>query len=236
MAAARKFEWTRGNVEQEPTAMHLRSSAVNDCCLSPFPTGSQLALPDGFNAGASEWIATNGQGIIGGVLARSSVAKRIQEADRPLMLARSQPKSCYSRILIPVDFSRASVSAAKAVLRAGSGTQLVFLASFSMFGDAAMHARPRHTMVAPLLSDVCCAARTRLARFVEQLNVQTSLVSVVARHGELDAVTRSYADLMRADLIVIGRRSVPRLEAVLLGSPEWRLSQEVESDILIVPE
>lgn len=237
MAAVRKFEWTHGNVEQEPAAMHHRSPAVNDGCLSPLQTGSQLAVPDGgFTPVASEWIATNGRGIIGSILARSSVARRIQEANHPLMLARSKPKNCYLRILVPVDFSRASVSAAKAVLRAGAGTQLVFLTSFSMFGDTALHARPRHTTAAPLLSDACRAAHTRLARFVEQLGVQTSLVSVVARHGELDAVTRSYADLMRADLVVIGRRSVPQSEAVLLGRPEWRLSQEIEGDIQVVPK
>lgn len=237
MTAARKFEWIQGNVEREPIALRRPSTAMNDDCLSPLQAESGRVLPDGgFTTGASEWIATHGRGIIGGILARSSISRRIREGNHPLLLARSQPKKCYTRILVPVDFSRASASAAKAILRAGAGTQIVFLTSFSIFSDARVHGHPRPTTAAPLLSDVCRATRTRLTHFVEQLGVQTGLVSVVTRHGELDSVTRSYADLMRADLIVIGRRAVPRAEAFLLGRPEWRLSQEVGVDILVVPE
>lgn len=237
MAAARKFEWMRGGEAQPLVAVHPGSSTVSAGWRRPVMTASQPVLGAGdFDPGSLEWVATNGVGAMENLRARLSASRRIQQANHPLMLTKSHPKKRYSRILVPVDFSRASVIAAKAVLRAGAGAQLVFLSAFSMSGDAAIHARARRPASVLPPGDVSRAAHTRLARFVEQLDIRDSLVSIVARHGAPGAVTRSYAGLMRADLVVVGRLPVPRLEAVLLGTPEWRLSQAVEGDVLVVPD
>lgn len=237
MTTASGLKWMQVRVEQEPKRHQPYYLAINSNCLRLSHKESQVSSSEGgFTIGVSDWLATERRGVIGRILAHFSVARRIQEVNHPLLLAKSRPKNDYARILIPIDFSPASVSAAKAVLTTGTGAQLVFLTSFNMFDAAALHARARHMTDAPPLSEVCRTAHTRLERFVEQLSVQANLVSVVVRHGTLDTVTCSYADLMRADLVIIGRRSVPRSEAILLGRPEWRLSQNVDGDILVVPE
>lgn len=234
MAAARWREWAHGRVAQQPKAMHhLLPAAVR----GPLPPWSHF-VPGigGLAVNAPEWFATNGRGAIGNFLARCAFSRRMQEAACPLLLARSRPKIRYSRILVPVDFSGASLSAAKTVLHAGPGTQLVFLASFSMSDQRAHHARPCQATTVPSMADACRTARARLARFVGQLDVQASLVSVVARHGTLGAVTRSYARLMRAELVVLGRGPVPQSEGALLAAHGWRLSREIAGDVLVVPE
>jgi len=163
------------------------------------------------------WAATGGRGIVGTFLARWKAARQLQSATRPVLLAAARPRGAWARILVPVDFSAASLAAAS--LAASMDAQLVFLACFTAADGTAPEASAH--------------VRSRLARLVQQLNIRHDRVSVVVRRGPLDAAAGAYAGLMRADLIVVGRRRDGA--GTLSGRPEWHLARGIGRDLLVVP-
>lgn len=171
--------------------------------------------------GASRWpwLATGGRGWLATVLARCTIARQLRTAARPLLLAAARPRGHWKRILIPLDFSAASQAAAS--LAARIDAQLVFLACYTASDAAAQKAGEE--------------MRLRLSHFVQQLDIRHDRVSVVVRRGGLEAATRSYAALMRADLVVFGLQPARALTDYLAGRTEWHLAREIGSDLLVVP-
>lgn len=210
------------------------------CRQTPGPqTG--IAAPDDesdaftLGGGAAEWahVTMPATGMLRGCIARQAIDAQVRKAAQPLLLAKSVPKARYARILVPIDFSEAALAAARVALAASEGAQLVFLTAFTLFEDAALRTKPPRP--APTLADARERARARLARFVNQLDARNNLVSIVAWHGRLDTSTYAYAARMASDLAVVGHQPVSRLEALLLGSAEWKLNREIAADVLVVP-
>jgi len=164
-----------------------------------------------------------------------SARVRVAGGDRPALLAHAAPKAAYGKILVATDFSPASREAARIALLAAPAAQLVFLHVWQLPEGRGLRAPESAADRLHARREAAQRAAVALDRFVDGLGTGARLVSRVVRPGRPATVIGDYALLMGADLIVIGKRRVPRLKDCLFGSAARRLMRRTCCDLLTVP-
>ena len=143
------------------------------------------------------------------------------------------PKAAYRKILVATDFSPASREAARIALLASPAAQLVFLHVWQLPESCGLRDPEPAPGRLQARREAAHRAAAALDRFVDGLGTGARLVSRVVRPGRPATVIGDYALLMRADLIVIGKRRAPRLKERLFGSAVRGLMRRACCDLLM---
>lgn len=162
--------------------------------------------------------------------------KLLHIGGRPLLIVRNQPERLYLNVLVPVDFSEDSKSAAEIALAVAPGAAVTLLHGFEVINEGLMHYAGVSTeFIGGYRNDARKDAVEEMDRFLSSLDKGQRLVSTSVQFGYPPSVILEYAETFKPDLIVIGKHGKSRIEDFLLGSVTRHTIEETSCDVLVAP-
>ena len=181
-------------------------------------------------------LGARGSGLIRRAVMGTTALRLLTKCDRPMLVVRQDALASYSRILVPVDLNDNADTTLQAVLALVPSAEVHVLHAYELAHEGKL----RMAGVGE--------SRIRKFRQAARARVQGRLLAMLARHergtrrfhphlqrGHAVRLIRASAARIRADLIVMSKRSRSKLEDILLGSVTERVVADVQNDVLVVP-
>lgn len=179
-------------------------------------------------------LGARGAGLVQTLLLGSTAEKMVSRATRPLLVVKQPPRGSYRRLLVPVDFSPASLPALRRAHAVAPEAELILLHAFDVpfEGKLRLAGVPEETV-----DFYRAAAKEEAMQKMGELLAAAGLEPQSARrlvlHGD---PWRNIVEQEReqdCDLIVMGRRGEGMLEEFLLGSVTKRVLTDCHGDVLV---
>ncbi|MFN3259555.1 MAG: universal stress protein [Pikeienuella sp.] len=175
---------------------------------------------------------------IGDYFIGTTAERVIRASRRPVLMAKGPADGAYRRVLVAVDFSAASATAARALaaLELAGEAEVVLVhvrksAADTLFLRGGMTIAERERS----LAEISARLSERLAAFAAHAGLRASR-RIVASGDEGDAgAILATAEAVGADLVVIGTRGRSRGRAILLGGVAEAVLRDSAIDVLAVP-
>ena len=153
----------------------------------------------------------------------------IRHAKQPVLLVAPSATSLPRRVLAAVDFTRASMAAARLASRLAGPDGTLTLAHVSAFGDA----EPRRGDLVDLYR---VGVRERLDEATRYIRRHTDVaVDSVTLQGEIAPALLEYSQRASCDLLALGGHAQGIIDRIVLGSVRTRVVHGAKCSVLIVP-
>jgi len=179
-------------------------------------------------------LGARGASFVQRLLLGSTAEKMVSRAARPLLVVKQPPREIYRRLLVPVDFSPASLPALRLARALAPEAELILLHAF----DVPFEGKLRLAGVTEDTVEVYrVAAREEALQKMGELFAGAGMDPHAARrlvlHGDPWRHIVEQEQEQDCDLIVMGRRGEGLLEELLLGSVTKRVLMDCQGDVLI---
>jgi nucleotide-binding universal stress UspA family protein len=156
----------------------------------------------------------------------------------PLLVVKKEAVTSYRRVLVPVDFSENSKSAARMALEIAPDAQIDFLHVFDVVLEEQMRSAD---IGSSFLRDYHIEAEENARRDLNQF-IADIIADIPGSHpisrevvfGHPGHVIYDHAESTQPDLIVLGKHGKSGLEELLLGSVSRHVLEQSSCDVLIV--
>jgi nucleotide-binding universal stress UspA family protein len=153
----------------------------------------------------------------------------------PLLIARKRSTRKYERVLVAVDFSPASASAAHAAATLFPEAALHFLHVCNPLFEARLAmADAGGDAVRLYRNQALLNAGRELDSFIRGNGLQRRRASSLVRHGHAPACIREAASELAASVVAFGAKGKSRLESTILGSVSADFLSGTQHDALLV--
>lgn len=164
----------------------------------------------------------------------SMVERLLSEARQSLLVVKQPARQSYQRVLVPVDFSPASISAVESALIIAPEAQITLVNVFQI----PLENKMRFAGIADAELELYrTSSREQAAEdmqvFIRQIEGSATL-DIRLEYGVAPEVILQLADELESDLVVMGRNGQSDLGHFLLGSVTEYVSTQCECDILVV--
>lgn len=180
-------------------------------------------------------IGSHGESVIERVLMGSTTIRLLRKSRTPVLVVKQAPAGPYQRVLVPVDFSAASVPSIRLAKAIAPGARMILLHVFDLpYEGKLRYAGIDHAVILQHVID----ARKRLLDQLQQLASAAGLGSndFVAQvvHGGAVREIRVAEQAHECDLIVLGKHGRNLAEKLLLGSVTSSMLAESDADVLVI--
>ncbi len=167
-----------------------------------------------------------------------STVERLQRALRvPLLVVRNRSTRAYRRVLVPVDFSPASASAAQAVADLFPHVEMYFVHVFDAIGETRVStAGLGKPEIMAYRKQMVLQAERELEEFIRGNGLQGRRTSVLLEQGDPAAGIEQAAIAVRPSLVAFGAKGKSRIEAGILGSVTAGFLRRTTHDVLLVKQ
>lgn len=179
-------------------------------------------------------LGARGAGFMQHLLLGSTAEKMLSRATRPLLVVKQPPHENYRRLLVPVDFSPASLPSLRIARAVAPMAEIVLLHAFDVpfEGKLRLAGVPEDTVV-----QYRTAAREEALQRMRQLLADAGILPEAAlllvQHGDPWRHIIEQEQEQDCDLIVMGRRGESPLEEFLLGSVTKHVLADCQGDVLV---
>lgn len=165
----------------------------------------------------------------------TTAEKVVRKGDRPVLLVRNPPERPYRRVLVPTDFSNASLQALQEALTLAPGARFDLLHVYRLWGagrlgQASIGDDHLHRYQNQLLD----AAAAKLKELLQIPELLATRVKQHLRQGNPATLIPVQAAELGADLIAIGTEGLSGLPYLLLGSVTEEVMRHAGCDVLAV--
>jgi nucleotide-binding universal stress UspA family protein len=165
----------------------------------------------------------------------TTASKTLRTGHHPLLIVRQEPRDKYKHVLVPVDFSKNSLSALEMALKAVVDAFIHVLHAVEMpFGQKMRQAGFDAERVEHFRSQILIHAREGMEKIVSDYAHGNRRAASIIEYGHAPDVIREKAQALDIDLIVIGKRGQTELDEALFGSVTKHVFYETPCDVLIV--
>jgi len=181
-------------------------------------------------------LGARGASMLRHLVLGSTASRLVSRFSRPLLVVKRMPNTEYRRVLVPVDFSEASLPAVELARAVAPAARFILMHAYEAPFEGKMSIAG---VEKKYIEEYRRRARTEADASMAALCAKASLpprtvVTQVVHGGAVQRVLEEEDD-EDCDLIVIGRQGQSRLEDMLLGSVSRRVLAESEADVLVVP-
>lgn len=179
-------------------------------------------------------LGARGASFMQHLLLGSTAERMVRRAVRPLLVVKQPPHERYRRLLVPVDFSPASLPALRLARAIAPEADIALLHAFDVpfEGKLRLAGVPEDTVV-----QYRAAAREEALQKMRQLLAEAGIAPEAARllvlHGDPWRHIIEQEQEQDCDLIVMGRRGESVLEEFLLGSVTKHVLADCQGDVLV---
>lgn len=202
-------------------------------------TGSlPKALEEDASANAADLLVlgVRGSSMLRHMVLGSTAERLVGSFSRPLLVVKRAPAADYRCILVPVDFSPASLEAVQLAHALAPGARIVLLHAYEApFEGQLLVAGVEDRYLQDYRSSARSEAQHRMTDLCGQSGVPADRITEVLAHGAATLRILEQEQERDCDLIVIGRQGQSRVDDLLLGSVSRRVLVEAEADVLVLP-
>lgn len=166
----------------------------------------------------------------------STAARLVSRFSRPLLVVKRAAAADYRRVLVPVDFSHASLPALRLARAVAPQGVLVLMHAYEAPYEGKLRvAGIEEHHLEEYRHRARTEAQARMAELCHQAGLAPQAAATIHVHGPAAQRILEQEDERDCDLIVMGREGQSRIDDLLLGSVSRRVLAESEADVLVVP-
>ncbi|MFN3914517.1 MAG: universal stress protein [Aquabacterium sp.] len=179
-------------------------------------------------------LGAQGEGMVRRLILGSTAERLVGRSATPVLVVR-QPAQPYRRVLVPVDFSPASLRALTNARRLCPGARLLALHVFEVPFEHKMRAAGvEQDTLYRLELKARQQAFEQMAQFVKQAGLSSDDLDMIVAHGSAPRIILAHAEHEACDLVVMGKRADHAMEDLLIGSVTRHVLSEAAQDVLVV--
>jgi nucleotide-binding universal stress UspA family protein len=169
-------------------------------------------------------------------LGRTSV-RLVQESERPVLIVKRAAESAYRRVVVGVDLSPASRSAAILAARLAPASHLELVHAFEVpYESMLRRSGTDEDTIERCRAEANAAALASIASFSAALPIAPERLSTIVLRGYPPKVLLDRVEAAGAGLVVLGKSSAGAVQRFLVGSVALQVLEAAPCDVLIVPE
>jgi nucleotide-binding universal stress UspA family protein len=175
-----------------------------------------------------------GESFMRHVLLGSTAERMLRSTRRPILVVKQAAHEPYKTVLIPVDFSSASLRAIEQARAVAPQAEIILMHAY----EVPFEGQLRYASVEEsILNEYLLIAKRDATASMEELCKQAGLGIDQARyvlvHGDPSSSVIEQEQVQSADLIVMGKHGENLLEELLLGSVTKHVLAESQCDMLV---
>ncbi|BCR05613.1 universal stress protein [Desulfuromonas versatilis] len=165
----------------------------------------------------------------------TTAEKLVRKSPIPVLVTKQPPKSPYKRILVPIDFSDASMDALNMALALAPQASVELLHVYSFWGEGRLSmAAYGKDVLEQYRQEAQKMAKSSMKKFVEENDIALPPFSQHLRQGHAASEIIKFAKELDVELIVMGTTGRSGLRQVLVGSVTEHVLRAGPCDILTV--
>ncbi|WP_440995228.1 universal stress protein [Arhodomonas sp. SL1] len=179
-------------------------------------------------------LGASGRGLTRQLWLGSTAERVLRRCRRPVLVTKGPPAGAYRRILVPVDFSRASRVALNWACAVAPEAEVVVLHAFEVpFEGKLQYAGVDEDTINRYRMQARDEATTELGQLVAGLDDGRGKVRRSVHHGYPARVILEQANAMGCDLVVMGKHGRGAVEDALVGSVTRHVLSQAGCDVLV---
>jgi nucleotide-binding universal stress UspA family protein len=199
--------------------------------------GGLLRLIDAqAEAGAADVLVLGARGanFMRHLLLGSTAERMVRRTTRPMLVVKQPARGPYQRLLIPVDFSAASLPACGLARALAPRAELVLLHAFEVpFETRLRSAGVQDETLRKYREIARSQAERAMQSFLPAAGLPSGPVTTLVLHGNPSSLIIEQEQERDCDLVVVGKRGESLVDDFLLGSVTKHVLQESQGDVLV---
>jgi nucleotide-binding universal stress UspA family protein len=179
-------------------------------------------------------LGARGASFMRHLLLGSTAERMVRRASRPMLVVKQPPRGPYRRLLIPVDFSPASLPACASARALAPRAEFVLLHAFDVPFEARLRSAGVQDETLRRYREIAQSQAERaMHEFLAAAGLQSAAVNALVLHGDASSLIIEQEQERDCDLVVIGKRGESLVDDFLLGSVTKHVLQESQGDVLV---
>ncbi len=180
-------------------------------------------------------VGARGASTVRHLLLGTTADRLLGTARRPMLVVKQPPRERYRSVLVPVDFSPASIAAVRAARTVAPGASIKLLHAFEMpFEGMLQYASVDEEQIHCYRIAARQEALQKLRRLSEEASLPAGLaLPPLVLHGNPSVHILEQERAAGCDLIVMGKHGQDKLEELLLGSTTKHILAQSQCDVLV---
>lgn len=179
-------------------------------------------------------LGARGASFMRHLLLGSTAERLVRRASRPMLVVKQPPRDPYRRLLIPVDFSPASLPACACALALAPRAEFVLLHAFEVPFEARLRSAGVQDETLRRYREIAHSQADRaMHAFLAAAGLQSAAVNALVLHGDASSLIVEQEQERDCDLVVIGKHGESMVDDFLLGSVTKHVLQEAQGDVLV---
>ena len=181
-------------------------------------------------------IGARGQGFLKHRLLGSTATRLIKKSvNHPVLVVKQPPHGAYQRVLIPMDFSAASVRAIQKAMQLAPGAEITLMHVFQVpFEGQIAYAGLDEDIVKQYRISARDKALMNIRASADAAGLDVGEYTPLIVHGDPSQSVLDQEQQFDIDLIVMGKHGKGFTEELLLGSVTKYVLEESQCDVLVV--
>lgn len=176
-----------------------------------------------------------GGGFIRELFIGSTVDKVLQVLTRPLLIVKQEPRVSYRQVLIAVDFSQSARQTIAYVTDIAPHANITVLHVFEVPFESALHfAGVSNQQIQLYRAEMQAQKNSEMQRLLSEFEIAGKSLSYTVESGSTLAVILEKAEVLKPDLIVVGKHGLSEKEGALPGGVTKHVLQGTNCDVLVV--
>lgn len=179
-------------------------------------------------------LGARGASFMRHMLLGSTADRMVSRATRPMLVVKQAPHEPYKTVLVPVDFSAASLRSIRLAQAVAPGAALILLHAFDVPFEGMMEfAGVQTDQIQQYRANAHQEARQNMEALCLQAGLNPALTPALVMHGNPSLVLVQQEQEFDCDLIVMGKQGESSVEDMLLGSVTRYALAQSQCDVLI---
>jgi len=179
-------------------------------------------------------LGARGASFMRHLLLGSTAERLVRRASRPMLVVKQPPRDPYRRLLIPVDFSPASLPACACARALAPRAEFVLLHAFEVPFEARLRSAGVQDETLRRYREIAHSQADRaMHAFLAAAGLQSAAVNALVLHGDASSLIVEQEQERDCDLVVIGKHGESMVDDFLLGSVTKHVLQEAQGDVLV---
>lgn len=180
-------------------------------------------------------VGAHGSGFLQRVLLGSTASRLLRKSRQPVLVVKQEPRHDYRRVLVPIDFSAASLLSVRLARQLAPQADLLLLHLFDVpFEGKMQFAGVDMALLLQYRNEMRERSTRRLHELAAEAGLKPEDYTAVVQQGDAVREVIVHEERDHCDLIVMGKHGTHVTEELLLGSVTKRVLAESLGDMLVV--
>lgn len=230
----RVLDAARQGLHDLATSLQARHGVVADTHVAAGPLCATLVRHADELAAGLLVCGARGESVLRHLLLGTTALRVLNTTTCPVLVVKQPPDGPYRQLLVPVDFSPASLRAIRHARRIAPQADIVLLHTFEVpFEGHLRYASVDDETIHHYRIVARQEATQKLHALREEAGLSSSCCALMVLHGDPASRIIEQEREQGCDLIVMGKHGESAIEELLLGSVTKHVLAESQSDVLV---